>query len=67
MAAEQTILSQRHSSGKLIVQQGPQAGNTFFLKGAVTILGREAGVDIVLNDPECSRQHIRITSLPGVI
>jgi len=65
MAAEQTMLSQRHSSGKLVVQQGPQAGGTFFLKGAATILGREAGADIVLNDPECSRQHIRITSLPG--
>jgi len=65
VVAEKTILSQRHSSGKLIVQQGPQAGNIFFLKGALTILGREPGVDIALNDPECSRQHIRITSLPG--
>lgn len=65
MAADKTILSRRHSSGKLIVQQGSQAGNTFILKGAVTILGREAGVDIVLNDPECSRQHVRIIALPG--
>jgi sulfite reductase alpha subunit-like flavoprotein len=64
MVAQQTILSQRNSSGKLIVQQGPQAGNTFFLKGASTILGREAGVDIVINDQECSRRHVRITSLP---
>src|ERR1700690_619684 len=64
MVAEQTILSQKHSAGKLIVQQGPQAGNSFFLKGAFTILGREAGVDIVINDPECSRRHVSITSLP---
>ena len=65
MIAEQTVLSKRHSSGRLIVQQGAQAGNTFFLKGASTILGREVGVDIVINDPECSRRHVRITTLPG--
>ncbi len=65
MSVEQTMLSQRYSSAMLIVQQGPQVGNTFILKGALTTLGRDSGADIVLNDPECSRLHVRITSLSG--
>jgi len=63
MEIEQTILSQRQPSGTLVIQGGAEAGTRFPLKGGSTIVGREKGSDILLADPECSRQHCRIISM----
>jgi predicted component of type VI protein secretion system len=37
----------------------------FDLTKEVTTLGRDVGCDIVLGDPEVSRQHARLTRTPG--
>ncbi|PJF21555.1 MAG: hypothetical protein CUN56_10490 [Phototrophicales bacterium] len=46
---------------RLIVRRGPQPNQTFDLKGDVITLGRDITNDIVINDPEVSRHHLRIT------
>ncbi len=38
---------------------GPEAGRIFEIDRARMVIGR-AGVDVLLNDPECSRQHAAI-------
>src|SRR5258706_15432177 len=63
MATEHTIISQRQSSGTLFIKDGADNGTRFTLHGGTTIIGREKGVDIVLADRQCSRQHCRIISL----
>jgi len=65
MTSEHTVISQRFSSGTLVIREGVTAGARFTLKGGKTIIGREQGVDIVLADEQCSRQHCRIISLQG--
>ena len=65
MASEHTIISQRNSTGMLIVKEGADAGMRFALRQGTTIIGREKGVDIVLVDKQCSRQHCQIISLQG--
>ena len=65
MTSEQTVISQRHSSGTLFIKEGADVGTRFALKNGATIIGREKGVDIVLADRQCSRQHCRIISLHG--
>src|SRR5690349_8291021 len=65
MISEHTVISQRFSSGTLVIREGVTAGARFTLKGGKTIIGREQGVDIVLADEQCSRQHCRIISLQG--
>jgi sulfite reductase alpha subunit-like flavoprotein len=65
MATEHTVISQRYSSGTLIIKEGAEVGTKFTVKGGTTIIGREKGVDIVLADRQCSRQHCRIISLQG--
>src|SRR5258706_11063063 len=63
MATEHTIISQRQSSGTLFIKDGADNGTRFTLHGGTTIIGREKGVDILLADRQCSRQHCRIISL----
>ena len=46
---------------QLLVQQGPRAGQAFDLNRPVVTIGREAGNDIVLDDPQVSRHHARLT------
>jgi len=46
---------------RLVVSQGPQPGQTFPLDQDSSSLGRDPGNDIVINDPQISRQHARIT------
>jgi sulfite reductase alpha subunit-like flavoprotein/pSer/pThr/pTyr-binding forkhead associated (FHA) protein len=65
MATEHTVISQRYSSGTLVIKKGAEAGTRLTIKGGTTIIGREKGVDIVLADRQCSRQHCRIISLQG--
>ncbi len=65
MAKRHTIISERQPSGTLVIKEGAEAGTRFALKDGTTIIGREKGVDILLTDPQCSRQHCRIISLQG--
>ena len=65
MAEEHTVISERHPFGMLVVKEGADAGRRFNLKSGATIIGREQGVDVVLADKQCSRQHCRIVSVQG--
>ena len=47
-------------SSRLVMSQGPEPGQTFILDQASTALGRDPGTDIVISDPQVSRQHARI-------
>jgi predicted component of type VI protein secretion system len=49
------------SGWQLTVRQGPRTGQTFELSKPVVTIGREAGSDIVLEDPQVSRHHARLT------
>lgn len=63
---ERTLIGQSlKAKAILVVRQGTQAGMSFPLSGAQTILGREEGTDIVLQDPESSRQHARVSWQAG--
>ncbi len=53
------------ASSRLIMRTGPNPGMVFDLTKEVTSLGRDVSNDIVLGDPEVSRQHARITRTPG--
>jgi hypothetical protein len=46
---------------RLIVRRGPQPNQTFDLNKDNITLGRDITNDIVLNDPEVSRHHLRLT------
>jgi hypothetical protein len=52
---------QESASFRLIVRRGPQPNQTFDLNKDVMTLGRDITNDIVINDPEVSRQHLRFT------
>jgi predicted component of type VI protein secretion system len=45
----------------LVMSQGPQPGQTFMLDRDWLTAGRDPSNDIVINDPQVSRQHARIT------
>lgn len=53
------------SSFRLIERSGPNPGETFELNKDVLTMGRDVTNDIVLADPEVSRQHARIKRTPG--
>jgi len=46
---------------KLTMRQGPRPDQTFELVKDVYTVGREAGNDIIINDPQVSRHHARLT------
>lgn len=46
---------------KLTMRQGPRPDQTFELDKDVYTIGREAGNDIIINDPQVSRHHARLT------
>ncbi|MFZ0548169.1 MAG: FHA domain-containing protein, partial [Candidatus Promineifilaceae bacterium] len=48
-------------NGKLFVVEGPLTGNEFEITQSTTSLGRNVGVDIVLNATSVSRRHAQIT------
>lgn len=52
-------------SNRLVVRTGPNPGMVFDLTKEITTLGRDVANDIVIGDPEVSRQHSRITRTPG--
>ncbi|MBN1812671.1 MAG: FHA domain-containing protein [Anaerolineae bacterium] len=45
----------------LVMSQGPQPGQTFMLDRDWLTVGRDPSNDIVINDPQVSRQHLRVT------
>lgn len=57
---EPTMMGQGRPSATLVIRQGAQAGMSFPLTGNITVIGREEGLDVVLQDPESSRRHSRI-------
>ncbi|WP_420629951.1 FHA domain-containing protein [Candidatus Leptofilum sp.] len=46
---------------QLTVRKGPKVGETFLLETLSLTVGRDPVSDIILNDPEVSRQHARFT------
>ena len=46
---------------QLTVRKGPKVGETFLLETISLTAGRDPVSDIILNDPEVSRQHARFT------
>lgn len=49
-----------NDSSQLVMSQGPQPGQTFTLDQDLLTVGRDPSSDIVINDPQVSRQHARI-------
>lgn len=47
-------------SFQLVVRRGPKSGETFDLKAQTVIIGRDSTADIIINDPEVSRNHCRL-------
>lgn len=58
---EPTMMGQGRPTATLVVRQGTQAGMSFVISGNQVVLGREEGLDIVLQDPESSRRHARVS------
>jgi predicted component of type VI protein secretion system len=48
------------SEGILVVERGPVPATQFPLQGEQVTIGRSAGNDLVLADPEVSRRHMRV-------
>ncbi|HFE66417.1 MAG TPA: FHA domain-containing protein, partial [Chloroflexi bacterium] len=46
---------------QLVVRKGPTVGQAIVLDLPVMTIGRDPISDVVLNDPEVSRQHVRLT------
>lgn len=57
---EPTMMGSGRPSAMLVIRQGPQAGMSFPLTGQQAVIGREEGLEIVLQDPEASRRHSRV-------
>jgi hypothetical protein len=56
---------QDSSSFRLIVRRGPQPNQIYDLNKGIITLGRDITNDIVINDPEVSRHHCRLTQGGG--
>jgi predicted component of type VI protein secretion system len=50
---------------RLVVRRGPQPNQTYDLTKDVITIGRDITNDIVINDPEASRHHMRLTQGAG--
>ncbi|HUX75242.1 MAG TPA: FHA domain-containing protein [Anaerolineae bacterium] len=51
---------------RLVMREGPQPGQTFVLDQDSLTLGRDPGNEIMIGDPQVSRQHARITRQGGL-
>ena len=56
---------QEGTSYRLIVRRGPQPNQIYELNKGVITIGRDITNDIVINDPEVSRHHCRLTQGGG--
>lgn len=50
---------------RLVVRRGPQPNQTYDLNKDIITIGRDITNDIVINDPEVSRHHMRFTRGAG--
>ncbi len=50
---------------RLVVRRGPQPNQTYDLNKDIITVGRDITNDIVINDPEASRHHMRLTRGAG--
>ncbi|MFN8459179.1 MAG: FHA domain-containing protein [Anaerolineae bacterium] len=57
---EPTMLGRGRPAATLVIRQGTQAGMSFVITGNQVVIGREEGLEVVLQDPEASRRHARI-------
>ena len=51
---------------QLVMSEGPQPGQTFILDQDSLVVGRDPSSDIVIGDPQVSRQHARIRCQGGL-
>ena len=58
-------MQQGGSSFRLIVRRGPQPNQIYELTKGIITIGRDITNDIVINDPEVSRHHCRLTQGGG--
>ncbi len=58
-------MMQGSDSFQLIVRRGPQPNQSYELNKDIVTLGRDITNDIVINDPEVSRHHLRMTRGAG--
>lgn len=56
---------QGNGSFRLIMRRGPQPNQTYDLNKDIVTIGRDITNDIVINDPEVSRHHLRFTRGAG--
>lgn len=56
---------QGNESFRLVVRRGPQPNQVYELNKDIITLGRDITNDIVINDPEASRHHLRLTRGAG--
>ncbi len=54
-------------SSRLVMTQGPEPGKTFTLDQEVLTVGRDPNNDIVINHPQVSRKHARVTRRGDVV
>jgi len=45
---------------RLVMRSGPNAGQVYSLEKSEMYIGRDLGNDIIVNDPEVSRRHLRL-------
>ena len=50
-----------HKGNWLVIRRGPEVNKMFKLQGESILLGRDVNVDIVVNNHEVSRKHLRLT------
>ncbi len=55
------------NSSRLVVSQGPEPGQVFELRQDSQTIGRAPGNEIVISDPQVSRQHVRISKEGGLL
>ena len=60
------MVSSHQSQHTLIVNSGPNMGQSYVLHEVVSTLGRSADNTIVLDSTQVSRYHVKITILPAV-
>src|SRR5690606_30485145 len=62
---EDTDMQQGSDRFRLVVRRGPQPNQVYELSKDIITIGRDITNDIVINDPEASRHHMRLTRGAG--
>ena len=58
-------MQQGNDRFRLVVRRGPQPNQVYELTKDIITVGRDITNDIVINDPEASRHHMRLTRGAG--